>query len=59
MDYLRLFITDHEGVRVVYSSGDSVQLPPIMMNTFYDDDVGKAGTPDLNGKNICLLYKSC
>ena len=29
-------------------SSDSVQLPPVMMTYFYDDDVGKAGTVDLS-----------
>ena len=35
---------------VIYSSGDSAQLPYVMMKTFYDSTVEKVGGSDLTGK---------
>ena len=58
MDYQRLFITDHGGgLPVVYSSGDSVQLPPVMMKK-YDDIVGKVVTSDFIGNIAIADYTS-
>ena len=59
MDYPRLFITDYGGGgHVVYSSGNSAQLPPGTMKICYNDAVSKTGTSDLSVKIIFPDYIS-
>ena len=38
------------GIPMVYSFGDSAQLPPVMMKPYYDRSPAKPGTSDLAGK---------
>ena len=38
------------GIPMIYSFGDSAQLPPVMMKPYFDESYAKPGSSDMAGR---------